>query len=166
MDDRTAANRLRTSGLKPLAEDGRSIFYDPRAALPVLFGVGAGLNPAAERARLDAAKAELAELELAKRRGELIDPAEAERILIALFGALSQRLQAIPRKAAPELAAESSPARCELIVEGLIHEALHDVDGEAAKAAKRLEARAARREVACRGSGSRTRLSRSRDSSA
>lgn len=46
-----ATVRKRLKDLKPIAKDGRTIWYAPREALSLLFGIG-GLDLTAERARL------------------------------------------------------------------------------------------------------------------
>lgn len=148
----TASKRLREAGVEPVGQDGRTIYYDPRFALPVLLGVGEGLSPTAEKARLDKARADLAELELATKRGELVDAADPDHGYVALATLVSARLQGVGSAIATELAAASKPARCQEIVDEAIHEALNDLAEAGEKAAERLAARAA--EDRARGSDS------------
>ena len=69
--------RKRLKGLKPLAKDGRTIWYAPREALPLLFGIG-GLDLTPWEPKLGAALL-VCTTELATR--EAID-----RLLAALAG--------------------------------------------------------------------------------
>src|SRR5262245_1992126 len=75
MSPRTIKKRLAASGVVALRKDGAGWLYDSVAALKAVYGVEQGehIDLSAERARLVRAKAEHAEMELAKRRGELIE---------------------------------------------------------------------------------------------
>lgn len=96
VSEKTALKRLRARAIQPVREDGRALYFAPQAALPVVLQVGEGLNPAAEKARLDRAKAELAELELAKRRRELLEAAEVERSWSGLVLTWKERIRGLP----------------------------------------------------------------------
>jgi phage terminase Nu1 subunit (DNA packaging protein) len=77
------------------------------------------------RARLELAKAQLAEFEVAKRRGELIAVAELEARLVTLFASCKTKLLGIPsraRQADPTLSSVQVA-----IVESLVREALEDL---------------------------------------
>jgi hypothetical protein len=63
------------------------------------------------RSRHEAAKAEMAELELAERRGELVNAAAVERAAFEQARAARDRLMAIPDRLAAELAAETDARR-------------------------------------------------------
>ena len=67
---RTVHKLLRAAGVAPVREDGRTLYRHPATALLAIYGNGNGLHPAAEKARLDRARAETAELALRHRRGE------------------------------------------------------------------------------------------------
>src|SRR5262249_50434887 len=90
---RYISERLRSAGLQPVAEDGRTLFFDPRQALPVLFEVD---TAQAERARLDRARREEIELRLAKERGELIEADVPERWVVALAQNVRDRILGTP----------------------------------------------------------------------
>lgn len=88
---------------------------------------GEGLNPAAEKARLDKARADIAEIELEKRRGDV-----ASLLVVAQTWAdfcinVKTRLRSIPTKAAPLLAAESRAEDCKDILNKFIDEALTEL---------------------------------------
>jgi phage terminase Nu1 subunit (DNA packaging protein) len=123
----TASKKLREAQLDPVAQDARATYYDPRDAIPILLGVGDGLNPAAERARLDRAKSELAELELERERGNVVPREDQQQALIALATAVASRLDGVPPKAAHEVASETDPAICQEIIARCIREAREDL---------------------------------------
>jgi hypothetical protein len=68
-----------------------------------------GPNYAEERARREAADAQIRELELARRRGETVDKVDAGRATFAVFRDLRDGLLALPPRLAEDLAAETSP---------------------------------------------------------
>lgn len=140
----TASKKLREAKLEPAGEDGKTTFYDPRDAVPILLGVGEGLNPAAEKARLDRAKAELAELELQEKRGELAPVEDQESVLIALVTTLASRMDGVPPQAAHEVARESDPAVCQEIIARHIRAAREEL-AEAGARAVRAADRSVRR---------------------
>src|SRR5262249_18367282 len=97
-----------------VAEDGRTLFFDPRQALPVLFEVD---TAQAERARLDRARREEIELRLAKERGELIEADVPERWVVALAQNVRDRILGTPTTVYPEVLAEAkSPALARSVV--------------------------------------------------
>lgn len=124
-DARTIALRLRRAGLEPKARDGRSVRYDPRLALPILYD--AGNSPQAERARLDRVRADLLESDLAVRRSELIPLADHEAAACALTSAVTQRMRAIPSRAAPLVRAAESDEEGETVLRREIDEALSEL---------------------------------------
>jgi len=140
----TAGRRLAEAGLAPVRSDGRTVYFDPRDALPVLLGVGDGLNPQAEKARLDRARAEIAEHQLAERRGEYVRGDDVDVFLLALVGGFAQRARAIPPKAAPEVRSTASDREGEAVLEGFVNEALDELAGAARAAGERCEQRRAK----------------------
>ena len=85
--------------------------------------------------RREAAEADLAELELKERRGELVKKADVEREAFAVQRALRDRLTGIPDRIAPMLAAETDVAKCHEIVASEIRAALREIVQELAEAA-------------------------------
>lgn len=82
-------------------------------------------------ARREAAQAELAELELAKRRGQLIDAEEARADVLAAYSLVKTRLLGVPSLVAqrlPHLVAEVTPVVDELIRDALEELASHGGD--------------------------------------
>jgi hypothetical protein len=71
---------------------------------------GAGKRTDAKERRAEA-DAELIELELAERRGELMTLAEGERILDAAFGRVRAKLLAFPHAAAMRITGDNLPLR-------------------------------------------------------
>src|SRR5262245_56193877 len=92
-----------------------------------------------ERSRLDAAKADLAELELAERRGELVPAVDQDAALIALATAVQARILAVPAKTATQLAADTTPDGCEAIQRRALYAALHDLAEAGRHAAEKLD---------------------------
>lgn len=73
-----------------------------------------------ERARLTAARADKAELELAILRGDAVLMPDVESLVSEEYGALRMALSQIPNKIARKVATEDSPAVCQgLITDGI-----------------------------------------------
>jgi hypothetical protein len=93
-----------------------------------------------ERTRLDAARAEMTELQVLERRRELVPATEGDHIAIGLATLTSGRLQGVGASLGPELAAETTAAGCQALVDGAIHEALRDLADAGSAAVERVEA--------------------------
>jgi phage terminase Nu1 subunit (DNA packaging protein) len=135
--------QLEQAGLRPVREDGRTLWWSGREAFRVL--TDRGPDATAQKARFDAARADAQELRNAQVRGELIPAADVDKVMIALATTASARLQALPARLARELAAEASPAGCQEILDRAVRSALEDLADEGARAlerSKRLERRA------------------------
>ena len=78
------------------------------------------------RKRLDAARADLAELELAEKTRELIPVQEMADGINVMVSNMKARLVAIPSKTAP-LISPDAPARTEKIIREQIYEALDEL---------------------------------------
>lgn len=89
----------------------------------------------ATKERRERAEADLAELELRERRGELVKKSDVEREIFAVQRALRDRLAGIPDRIAPMLAAEADVTRCHAIVAAELRAALGEVAGSLAEAA-------------------------------
>lgn len=120
---RTVRKRLAAAHVAPCREDGRTVWYEPPAALRALYGAPSG---GAERARLDAARADLAELELARRRGELINAEDAAAAGAAVASGVSQRIMAL-HVLAPLIRAADSDAEGAAVLEEGAREALEEI---------------------------------------
>lgn len=132
VSEKTALKRLRARAIQPVREDGRALYFAPQAALPVVLQVGEGLNPAAEKARLDRAKAELAELELAKRRRELLESGDVERGWSGMVLTWKERVRGVPAVATVRIPGFSKPMARLLL--GMLDETLTELaDGGSAE---------------------------------
>ena len=76
------------------------------------------------KVRLIKARADIAELELAQRRGELVSPDILETNLVALLIEVRTRLMAVPSSAAARIPSTLQPAEIEAIIRDHIDEAL------------------------------------------
>jgi hypothetical protein len=123
----TVTQRLREARLDPVRTDGKTLWYTPRLALPVILGTGEGFDPQAEKARLDRARWELAELELAKRRGELISKDDSKAVGIAVASTIATGFLAYPTKVAPLLDGEMPIAAREAVLREHVHELLAEL---------------------------------------
>jgi hypothetical protein len=90
-------------------------------------GVKLGSTYDQVRTQKMAAEAQIAEIELAKVRGELVTAEEVVTAWIDVVGAVKAKLLSIPTKAAPILANEESAGGCQIILEDLINEALEEL---------------------------------------
>lgn len=82
----------------------------------------------AAAARREAAQAELAELDVAERRGELVSAAEARADVIDMFATVKTRILGVPSRVAqrlPRLAAEVVP-----VLDTLLREALEELSDD------------------------------------
>lgn len=135
----------RLEGLAPADEDGKTVWYLAKEALPRIYGYD---NPLAEKIRLDAARADAQEMKNAEARGEQIPGEQIDEYLFRLIGAFVQRIRAIPPKAAPEVRAGASDAEAEAILTAFHDEALTELAAAGRRAADRLARRASREAVA------------------
>ena len=106
-----------------------------------------------ERSRLDAARAELAELDLRLKSGEAVPATDNDVGYIALSTVTAARVLAVPAKVASEVAAETDPHGCQAIVERECHAALRDLVEAGARAKARAAEDEDRRRVSARGNG-------------
>jgi len=90
-------------------------------------GVKMGSTYDQVRTQKMAAEAQIAEIELAKVRGELVTAEEVVTAWTDVVGAVKAKLLSIPTKAAPILANEESAGGCQIILEDLINEALEEL---------------------------------------
>jgi phage terminase Nu1 subunit (DNA packaging protein) len=82
---------------------------------------------ASERARFIRARADLAEMEAAEKRGAVIPAADVEAAWIAVLARLRTRLLALPDRLAPLVHAEASPAGVRDTLRGALREALEEL---------------------------------------
>jgi hypothetical protein len=84
------------------------------------------------RTRKIKAEAELAEMELAKLRGETINVDAAAIVWGEVLGVAKSRLLSIPAKLAPIVAVEDAPAICKALIEEQVFEVLDELADELA----------------------------------
>ncbi len=89
------------------------------------------LDATQERAALDRARREIVELELARKRGELLPAGEVERVWLGQVAAAKSRLLALPSKLAGRCAG-LPPHEIEVEARAIVHECLTQLasDGE------------------------------------
>ena len=90
-------------------------------------GVKLGSSYDEARTRKVNAEAEIAELELAKVRGELVKADDVVQAWDDVLSALKGKLLSIPTKAAPVVSAEPEAGSCQKILEDLINETLEEL---------------------------------------
>lgn len=139
----TVSARLNAAGVAPVEVKGTRKLFDAPQALGKLLGAREH-DPAAERAALDATKREMLDLQIAEKRGELVQAHELDRALIELASATSARIQAIPDALGLELATEMDPSKCKAVLKVALNDALEDL----ARAGRKATDRAARAEGA------------------
>jgi phage terminase Nu1 subunit (DNA packaging protein) len=132
---RTIKRRL--GSLAPLRTDGTSIYYDPRQALPLLFGEASAPAPSEEDVatpfkskhaiKLERLKAEKAELEVARLKGKLLPTELVEEIWTDMVSSFRSKLRGIPTKVALEVAAISDPREAEGLLRSNVDEALMEL---------------------------------------
>jgi hypothetical protein len=76
------------------------------------------------KARREAAEAQIAELELAEKRGEIILNADHKRVVFALCRSICDALMPLADRMAPLVAAESDPAKVHAIITGEVRQVL------------------------------------------
>lgn len=87
----------------------------------------AGGKDADNKSRTLAAKAEIAELEAKKMRGELVEVEAVTRTWVDLTANFRARMLAVPHKLAPLVAVESDIAACHDKIENEINDALNEL---------------------------------------
>ena len=93
------------------AASSASIAVPPRSSAPQADGGGGdGSHLHESRARREAALAELAELELAEKRGDLVAVADVEKALVSKVLGVRDSLDTLADRLSPLLAAETDPA--------------------------------------------------------
>ncbi len=85
------------------------------------------LDPSIEKARKDRAQAELAELELAKRRGRMIDVDDVEKMMTDDYARVRARLLSMPSKLAPLVVTITDPAEADAVLTIEVSEALGEL---------------------------------------
>jgi hypothetical protein len=95
--------------------------------MPSTGGVKLGSSYDEARTRKVNAEAEIAELELKRIHGQLVNAEDVVTAWQDVLSGVKARLLAIPTKAAPVIAAENNAGTCQRVIEDLIHEALEEL---------------------------------------
>lgn len=124
-DRRTIALAVRD--VAPMERRGKRILYRLAEVAPLILGPGKPGNFDEARARKLTAEAELAEIELAKARAEVVVIAEVAKLVGEDYAAVRAKLLAIPSKLAPQMAIEPTEAGCRALLQRAINEALDEL---------------------------------------
>jgi len=95
--------------------------------MPSTGGVKIGSSYDEARTRKVNAEAEIAELELAKVRGQLVVADDVVKAWMDVLGNLKSKLTNIPSKAAPIVASESEAGMIQAVLQDLINESLEEL---------------------------------------
>lgn len=133
---RTIKKRL--SRLDPISEDGRTLFFDPKRALPMIYGPAISadedpldamvLDPVRQSARLAKARADKTELEIKILKREMIPAPEVETEWSALVIAFRAKMLTISSKAAQTITAAGK--KDFHVVKGCIDELIYEALNE------------------------------------
>jgi len=123
--------QLSKEGVIPKAERGRYELV-PAVRGYIRYLKERSINPGVVsfdevRARKTAAEAELVEIELKERRGNLVAVDSVVATWMELIGACKSKMLSMPAKLAPVVAVEDNPAICKGIIEDQIIEALDEL---------------------------------------
>ena len=124
---RTCKRRLDAAGVTPLEKRGAADLFDSVVALSAIYATDTpaeGLDLTSERARLACAQADLAQLDLAEQRGELVRAADVLKQWQTTFASVRARLLLIPSRLAARAYAGATLAEVEAVITAGIHEAL------------------------------------------
>ena len=123
--------QLAHDGFVPAVTGGKVDFLAATKAIVSYYrklAEGSGsLSLTDERTRLTKLQADLAEIELAKRNGDVIPYSDALTAWTKAMGAMKTRLLSIPTKYAPLLFGRSAP-EIQAIIDGAVREALAELD--------------------------------------
>jgi len=136
---REAARRRRAA----LAENGRTLFYDARSALPALYRA---TDPQQARARLDEARTKEVERRLARDEAEI--DARVQRIMNGIATTIRDRFLGLAQSIAVPLASCSTTAGCGGIVDRAVRDILHSIADQGEADAARLERKLGRKSKA------------------
>lgn len=96
--------------------------------MPSTGGVKIGGTYDEARTRKVNAEAEIAELELAKVRGELVVVDDVIKAWESVLMAVKAKMMSVPTKAAPVVASEGEAGKCQAVIEDLVREALEELE--------------------------------------
>ena len=121
--------QLAKDGIIPKSDRGRWPL-EAIAAFIAYLQADARRGPAdyaLERARLTRAQADVAELALAERRGDLLAREDVDAAMIATLGRVRSRLLAVPSKCAAEAAQSGDPREAEGVIKSAVYDVLSEL---------------------------------------
>lgn len=121
--------QLAKDGIIPKSDRGRWPL-EAIAAFVAYVQADARRGPAdyaLERARLTRAQADVAELGLAERRGDLLAREDVDAAVGAAFARVRSRLLAVPSKCAAEAAQSGDPLEAEGVIRAAVYDALTEL---------------------------------------
>jgi phage terminase Nu1 subunit (DNA packaging protein) len=131
------------SGLKPNSVEGRAQLYDTQLVLPLIFEVESDRSLdrqlQEEQLRHEKGKADKVELEVRKRKGELVEVEDVAKAWEKVLTAVRAELFSIPVKSAHPLAPGMTPAEVKKHLEDAINEALTTLSVESLKKINEIE---------------------------
>lgn len=128
---RTIKDRL--SRIEPVDSDGKSLFYDPQTALPLIYDLGEEgddpnpLNPTVQQARLSKARADKTELEIQVMKGKLIPAERVEQVWGEMISAFRAKTLSIPTRAAQVIAGMTNKFEVETTLRSMVFESLKEL---------------------------------------
>ena len=126
-DRKTISKRLEL--LLPVSDDGRGKQYEVKDALPLIYANDDSLR-AAEQLRYEKARADKMELEVTKRRGELVEISKIAKIVEQEYAAVRAGLLAIPVKLAIPLATINDATEVKNELENAVNEVLEELSAD------------------------------------
>jgi len=125
-DVRTVQRVISDAGLLPLSKKGRVAYFHSTDALKAIYRSGESAKE-----RLDVARAEIAELDLAERRGEVLPAVQVGEGQAKRETRVRARFLAMPSNLAGQIAPPGKIQQVEALLTTAIHEALAELAGDA-----------------------------------
>jgi phage terminase Nu1 subunit (DNA packaging protein) len=122
--DRRRIGQL-VADLEPVREEGRSKYYRLKDVVNVISA--GGLDLSQERAKLAAAQCERVELDVATRKGQLVELSEVKEEWARMVMNCRGRLLALPTSLAPQIAVEGDVNACADMLKAAVYEALTEL---------------------------------------
>lgn len=126
--------RKALDGLPPKPGPNRSLLWDTKQALPLIYGLrpegGDRLDPQQEKAQLDRERRLIAELERKQREGALLDKNDVAEEWAAVSEIAKSRWLAYPSRMAPEVAGLTSHRQIEDRLRDGVYEILREFIGD------------------------------------
>jgi hypothetical protein len=124
-DVRTVGRALADAGVVEIGRKGRAVLYDSALAFKAIYRSGESA-----RERLEVARAETAEMDLAQRRGELLAASDVAAARDSQNLAFRARILSIPSKIAGQFAPPGKLQQAEEALTSALHEALSELAGD------------------------------------